>query len=148
MEASSDIQRQNVELTQRGFEAYNSGSYEAVIELLDPEVDLLADHELLNSGSFTGRDGFRRWSAEWLEAWDEFSIEANAVETIGEHFVLVDAHQVARGAGSGIPVEMDVFWAFEVSDGMLVRMHLYASRDRALGEIERWRSEREGRAPA
>src|SRR4029078_7442959 len=102
MEASSDAQRQNVELTRRGFDAYNAGEHEAVVALLHPDVDLLADHELLNSGSFTGHEGVRRWSAEWMEGWDEFSIEANTVETIGEHFVLVDAHQVARGAGSGI----------------------------------------------
>jgi ketosteroid isomerase-like protein len=148
MEASSDTQQRNIELTRRGFDAYNAGDYEAVIALLHPDVDLLADHELLNSGSFTGHDGFRRWSAEWLEAWDSFAIEANAVETIGEHFVLVDAHQIARGAGSGIPVEMDVFWAFEIEDGRLARMHLYASRERALETIEAWREEREARGDA
>ena len=38
--------------------------------------------------------------------------------------VLVDSHQVARGAGSGIEVEMDVFWLFEVADGKVRRMHL------------------------
>jgi ketosteroid isomerase-like protein len=144
MEASSEVQRQNVELTRRGFDAYNTGDYEAVIGMLHPDVDLLADHELLNSGSFTGHDGFMRWSAEWLEAWDDFRVDANAITTFGDHWVLVDSHQVARGAGSGIPVEMDVFWALEALDGKLSRMHLFASRDRALETIEGWRAEREG----
>jgi ketosteroid isomerase-like protein len=143
MEASSDIRERNIELTRRGFEAYNSGDYEAVIALLHPDVELRADHELLNSGSFTGHDGFMQWSAEWLEAWEEFSVDANAVEMIGDHFILVDSHQVARGAGSGIDVEMDVFWALEAEAGKLRRMHIYATRERALDAIRGWGEERE-----
>jgi ketosteroid isomerase-like protein len=142
MEASSDTQQRNVELTRRGFEAYNSGDYEAVIDLLDPDVELHADHELLNSGDYKGHEGFMEWSAEWLEAWDEFRVDANVVETFGDHSILVDSHQLARGAGSGIDVEMDVFWALEAEDGKLRRMHIYATRERALEAIEAWRAER------
>jgi ketosteroid isomerase-like protein len=148
MEASSDTQRRNVDLTRRGFEAYNSGDYEAVVTLLHPDVELQADHELLNSGSYTGHDGFMQWSAEWLEAWEEFRVDANKVETIGDHCILVDSHQVARGAGSGIPVEMDVFWALEAEHGKLSRMHIYATRERALEAIEAWRAERESAGAA
>jgi ketosteroid isomerase-like protein len=143
MEASNDAQQRNVELTRQGFDAYNSGSYEEVISLLHADVELHADHELLNSGYFHGHDGFMQWSAEWLEAWDEFRVDANVVETVGDHCILVDSHQVARGAGSGIPVEMDVFWALEAEGGKLRRMHIYASRDRALEAIARWRAERD-----
>jgi ketosteroid isomerase-like protein len=143
MEASSETQQRNVELTRRGFEAYNAGDFEGVVALLDPDVELYADDELLNGGSFRGHDGFMRWSAEWLEAWDEFRVDATVVQTLGDHCILVDSHQVARGAGSGIAVEMDVFWAFEVEDGKLRRMHIYPSRERALEAIERWRSERD-----
>ncbi len=148
MEASSDIRQRNIDLTRRGFDAYNSGDYESVIALLHPDVELGADHELLNSGTFTGHEGFMQWSAEWLEAWEEFRVDANVVKTIGDHFVLVDSHQVARGAGSGIDVEMDVFWAFETEGGKLRRMHLYASRERALKAIEGWSEAREARDDA
>jgi ketosteroid isomerase-like protein len=142
MEASSDIQRQNGELTRRGFDAYNTGDYEAVVELLHADVELHADHELLNSGSYEGPEGFMQWSAQWLEAWEDFRVDADSIATFGDNWVLVDSHQVARGAGSGIPVEMDVFWALEAVDGKLSRMYLFASRDRALEAIDSWRAER------
>ena len=144
MEASSETRQRNVELTRRGFDAYNSGDYETVIALLHVDVELHADHELLNSGYFRCHEGFMQWSAEWLEAWEEFRVDASVVKTIGDHCILVDSHQVARGAGSGIDVEMDVFWALEAEDGKLRRMHIYASRERALEAIERWRAERQG----
>jgi uncharacterized protein len=143
MEAGSDTRERNLELTRRGFDAYNSGDYETVLELLAADVELHADNELLNSGDYEGRDGFMQWSAQWLEAWEEFRVDTISVEAIGEHFVLVDAHQVATGAGSGIGVEMDIFWAFELRDGALGRMHLYAKRARALEAIARWSDERE-----
>jgi ketosteroid isomerase-like protein len=141
MEAINNIQQRNLELTRRGFEAYNAGDYEGVVALLHPDVELYADDELLNGGSFHGHDGFMQWSAEWLEAWDEFRIEARSIEALGENAILVDTHQIARGAGSGIDVEMDVYWAFEARDGKLRRMHLYAARESALDAIERWRGE-------
>ena len=142
MAGSSDIQERNVELTRRGFDAYNSGDYEALVALLHEDVELHADDELLNSGDFRGPEGLLQWSAEWEEAWEEFRVEARAVEPLGDHYVLVDSHQVARGAGSGIDVEMDVFWAFETEGGKVRRMHIYVSRDHAMDAIERWRGER------
>ena len=143
MEASSEIEQRNIELTRRGFAAYNSGDYDSFLELLHPDVELHADHDLLNSGDFRGREGVMQWSAEWLEAWEDFSVDATSIETLGEYFVLADSHQVARGAGSGIDVEMDVFWALEAEEGAVRRMHIYASRDAALDAIGRWRAERE-----
>lgn len=143
MEASR--QQRNVEVTRLGFEAYNAGDYEALARLLHPEVELHSDNELINGGDYRGHEGFMQWNSEWTEAWEEFKIEPRSLETFGGHVILVDTHQVARGAGSGIDVEMDVYWLFEVADDQVVRMHLYATRDRALATIERWDAEREAR---
>jgi ketosteroid isomerase-like protein len=145
MEASS--QQRNIEVTRLGFEAYNAGDYDALIALLHPDVELHSDNELINGGDYRGHDGFMHWNAEWTEAWEEFTIEPRALETFGGHVILADTHQVARGVGSGIDVEMDVYWAFEVADDRVVRMHLYANRERALAAIESWEAERDAPAP-
>jgi ketosteroid isomerase-like protein len=141
MDATSEIQQRNVELTRVGFEAYDAGDYGTLTELLDPDVEVHADSELINGGDFHGHQGFMRWNAQWTEAWGEFRNEPRSVEAVGERFILADVHQVARGAGSGVDVEMDVCWAIEVEDGKVRRMHIYVSRDRAVSAIERWRAE-------
>jgi ketosteroid isomerase-like protein len=146
--ASSDTQQRNVELTRLGFEAYNAGDYEALVKLLDPDVELHSDNELINGGDYRGHEGFMRWNAEWIEVWEEFTIEPRSLETFGGHVILADTHQVARGAGSGVDVEMNVYWVFELAEDQVVRMHLYASRERALAAIDRWRSERESGSAA
>ena len=141
MDAIREIQKRNVELTRAGFEAYDAGDYGTLTELLDPDVEVHADSELINGGDFHGHQGFMHWNAQWTEAWGEFRNEPRSVEAVGERFILADVHQVARGAGSGVNVEMDVCWAIEVVDGHVRRMHIYVSRDRAVSAIERWRTE-------
>ena len=143
MEASSE--HRNIEATRLGFEAYNAGDYEALAGLLHPDVELHSDNELINGGDYRGHEGFMRWNAEWTEVWEEFTIEPRSLETFARDVILADTHQVARGAGSGVDVEMDVYWVFELADGQVVRMHLYATRERALAAIERWGMEREAR---
>jgi ketosteroid isomerase-like protein len=143
MEAISEAQRRNIERAGRGFDAYNSRDYEALGRLLHPDVELHADDELLNGGDYRGHEGFMRWNAEWTEAWEEFTIEPRSVEALGDLWVLADVHQVARGAGSGVAVEMDVFWAFEIEADLVTRMHLFPVRERAVAAIERWRAARD-----
>ena len=141
MDATSGIKKRNVELTRVGFEAYDAGDYETLTELLDPDVEVHADTELINGGDFHGHQGFMRWNAQWIDAWGEFRNELRSVEALGERFILAEVHQVARGAGSGVDVEMDVCWAIEVIGGQVRRMHIYVRRDRAISAIERWRAE-------
>jgi ketosteroid isomerase-like protein len=143
MEATSEIQKRNVELTRVGFEAYDAGDYGTLTELLNPDVEVHADSELINGGDFQGHQGFMRWNAQWIDAWGEFRNELRSVEAVGERFILAEVHQVARGAGSGVDVEMDVCWAIEVVGGQVRRMHIYVTRDRAISAIERWRAGRQ-----
>ena len=135
----SDLAERNAELARQGFEAYNSGDTEAVARLMSPDVEVHASPGLVNSGDYQGPDGYEQWNAQWTEAWDQFRVEPTAVQSVGDRHVLVEAHQVAKGAGSGIDVEMDVFWAFELDGEQVSRMHLYASREEAIDVIEGWK---------
>jgi ketosteroid isomerase-like protein len=138
----NDVVERNVELTRRGFEAYNARDFDALGALLDPDVELHASASVLNGGDYRGREGFLQWNAEWDEAWEGFVAEPAEIEPMGEHALLVRTHQVATGAGSGVDVEMTVFWALEVVGGLVTKMHLYPDREEALAAIERWGRER------
>jgi ketosteroid isomerase-like protein len=142
MSEPSERQRRNVERVRSRFDAYNRGDLEYLLTTLHPEVEVHSDPGLLNAGTFHGQQGFVDWVTQWNEAWMDFHIELLRVEPVGEEYVLVDAHQTGRGAGSGVPVEMDVFWAFEADGDLTRRAHLYATREQAVAAIERWRGER------
>ena len=59
------------------------------------------------------------------------------IEPVGEHHVVVSCIQSARGKSSGIPVEMDAIYMFEMWDGRARRFHLYDTREEALAEAQR-----------
>jgi ketosteroid isomerase-like protein len=137
----SERQRRNVELAQAAFAAYNTGDIDSLLAGFDPELELHAAPGLVNAGTYRGRRGFVDWVTQWNEAWEEFRVEPLRVEPIGERHVLVDLRQTGHGAGSGVVVEMDVFWAFETNDDVTTRAHLYPRREEAVAAIESWRAE-------
>jgi ketosteroid isomerase-like protein len=120
-----------------GFEAFNRGDVEAILALADPEVEVYMPAEMPNGGTFHGHDGYLKWVSAWLEAWDEFSVEVIEHEPVGERHVVTPVRQRAVGRGSGIPVEMDVWFVNDVVDGKFVALHLYPTREDALAAIER-----------
>jgi ketosteroid isomerase-like protein len=134
----------SIELVRGGFEAFTVGDLQAVLALLHDDVEVHAAPGLVNAGTHRGHQGYLTWVTEWLEAWESFEAEPTRVEPIGDRHVLVDVRQTARGAGSGVEVEMIAFWAFEVANESVTRMHLYPEREQAVAAIERWRQESAG----
>jgi ketosteroid isomerase-like protein len=122
----------NIALAREGFDAFARGDLEAILEFVDPEVEVFVPIELPGAGTQHGHEGFLRWMAEWLEAWEEFEIEPREFEPVGARHVVVPIHQRGRGRGSGIEVETDLAYMFEIVDGHARRVHLYPSAEDAL----------------
>ncbi len=122
---------QNVELARRAIDAFQAGDVESFLALMDPDVEVFSDPELPNSGTFRGHEGYMRWTMEWLDAWDDFRIEAQEFEPVGDRHVLIAVLQRGRGKGSGVEVEMRAWYMAEFRDGAAVRMHLYSTREQA-----------------
>jgi ketosteroid isomerase-like protein len=122
----------NVELTRQGFEAFNRGELETVVEFLHPDVEIHASGDVGEPGTYHGRDGFVQWNRVWMDAWDEFQVELEDIEEVDEHNILVHVHQSGRGRGSGLEVSQRIIYLFTVRDGLASRLHLYGSREEAL----------------
>ena len=50
--------------------------------------------------------------------------------------MVCDAHQSARGAASGVKVEMELGYMFELRRGVVVRLHILDDRDTAIAAAE------------
>jgi uncharacterized protein len=134
----------NAELIRVGFEAFEAGEIDTVLDFLDDDVEIHTAPGLMNSGTYRGRDGYIAWLSEWLEAWEDFQAEAREVEPVGDHHVLVLVNQSGRGVGSGVPVETAFHWAIELGDEGITRIHIYGDRALALAAIRRWQSDESG----
>jgi len=137
MSGDGDRER-NLALLEEAIQAYNRGDLSFAVARAGDDIEVFAHHELLNTGTYQGRQAFEAWMREWQEAWSELTLDVRGVETIGDNHILVDVLQHGVGAGSGAPVDMDLFQVIEVREGEIKRFHLYPNRETALAALESW----------
>jgi ketosteroid isomerase-like protein len=135
--ASSD---QRERIARAGFEAFEAGDTDGVVQLLSEDVEIFSSPELANPGAFHGREGYMTWIGPWVDAWGQIDMEISQLTLVGERHVVAEVHQVGHGR-EGIEVSMDVAFLFEVGgDGLIAYLALIPSGEQAL-ELAR---EREG----
>jgi ketosteroid isomerase-like protein len=132
----SSAQETNVEVAVEAFRRWMGGDVDGTLEILDPEIEIYVPAELANTGTYRGHEAFLKWTSDWNEAWTNYEMSVKDIGPLGERHVISSVHQRAEGAGSGIPVAMDLTWLTEVRDGKVVALHLYATEDdaRRVGE--------------
>ena len=131
-------EEQRIRDVEEGIAAFTRGDSEAVLALFSDDIEIFASQGLGNSGSYRGHAGYQEWLAQWLEAWDGFNMEPRRIEAVGRRHVITETHQTARGRGSGVPVEQQMIYMFDVVEGKVVAMHLYPQWEQAL-EVARAR---------
>lgn len=117
-------------------EAFNRGDVEAILAMLDRDVEVFSHADTGNEGRYRGHDGYLLWLESWLEAWDEFRIEVREVEPVDDETVLAITDQAGRGQGSGVVVTRGgITFAFTIREGLVTRIGLYLDRETALGDL-------------
>jgi ketosteroid isomerase-like protein len=123
------------ELVRSGFEAFNRRDLTDLVTRLHEGVESYVASPLANAGTWHGPQGF----VEMVVAWNEaFSKQTNTVLSMrhpDESHVIAEVHQAGVGAGSGVQVEMTIFYLFEIRDDKLLRVHLYPDIESALAAV-------------
>lgn len=125
----------NERLIREGMEAFNRGDMSAVVEIFDERLESRVGPGLANSGTWRGREGFAEMITTWGEAFESQQNTIIRFTHPDEHHVIVEVHQAAVGAVSGVPVEMTLFYLFEIRDGRGVRLHMYPDHGSALAAV-------------
>jgi ketosteroid isomerase-like protein len=104
-----------IAVLQRFHDAFNRGDFEAAIQLVRP------DFELVRAGGMSSVKGIAA-AREWLEpdAIEEQRIEPLDFRVKGDK-VFERAHTTGRGAGSGIEIDAVVFAVWTLDDHGLVK---------------------------
>jgi ketosteroid isomerase-like protein len=100
-----------------------------VFELLDPEVEW---DWVFSPETFRGREQLVRALADWLEAVEAWRIVVEELVDGGGDQVVAVLRVLARGKGSGAPVDQRLFTAFTLRDRKIVRIDDYIERAQAL----------------
>jgi len=124
---------QDLKVVRALWDAWDRREMPAMFELYDPEVTWdMRRSDVADMGVFHGHRGVRQFFTEWFESFDEYYAHAEDFVDAGDH-VVVQVRQGGRGKGSGVNVEMPVYWQSHfVRGGKVVRVEIHRDRDEAL----------------
>jgi ketosteroid isomerase-like protein len=124
------MSRENVELVRRMYEAYLGGNAEVALAYFHPEVEV--DFSVrVDAARGKGRDELARIVASWIGTWDGYLEEIDEIRDLGDT-VCVVATQRGRGKGSGVELANQFASLYEIRDGLITRITMYAGLDEAL----------------
>jgi hypothetical protein len=123
-------------LAQGGMDAFNDRDLPRMLALLSDGVEVYASPELVNSGHYSGHDGFVSWIGAWLEAWERVTADVIAHTPVGERHVVTSVHQEGLGRG-GIEVSMDLAFLFDVNEqGLCTFLAMVPTAEEAVAMAE------------
>ena len=111
---------QLIERLRRTYELFNAEDFDAAIEMAHPDIVFARPG---GQSDLRGEDALRAWMEP--DAFESQLIEPQEFEVAGNR-VLVRQHATARGAVSGIEVEIEswTLWTFD-NDGKVTRMEFF-----------------------
>ena len=139
---------QNADLLRPIYEEWGQGNWRPTFDVYDPHMEWGWSSEFLGlAGVFEDhRDPNPRLLA-WLTEWEEWRAEAEEYLEFGE-YVIVLASYHGRGKESGAPISQEGAHVFKLRDGKVVRLEIFASRERAIESVQAALGEEQPRASA
>jgi uncharacterized protein len=126
------MSQENVELVRGGFDAFQEGDLSGMLDLMaDDLVTYRADPD---GATYHGKEGFLDATADWTEDFSEWSVIPEEFIDAGDR-VLVHVRQMARGEASGIPIEGDFWFVFEMRGKRVAKWSFYIRRGEALEAV-------------
>ena len=101
------MSQETVELALQAFDAVNRRHLDALLALIDDEVEIVTRIAAMEGG-LHGHDGMRRWWENMFTAFPDYYFEVVDVRDLGD-VTLASLRAVGHGAGSDVPFE-DLLW--------------------------------------
>jgi ketosteroid isomerase-like protein len=118
----------NVELVESAWEAFGRRDIDGATDIAGPNSEITAPESLPWGGTYRGQDGFKEFTQNLFEHFDEFSAKAEKVLSADDDHVVVVA-QVTAKTKSGNDFQGRVVWLYRLRDGKIVQAE--ASTDTA-----------------
>jgi ketosteroid isomerase-like protein len=121
----------NADVLRRVVEATGRHDYQAILDDLDPAVEI-DDTDIPES---TGADSFLEWLARWDRAWASWHVEAVKVREAGNDRAIALFKMVAKGRGSGVELTRPDAVVASFREGKVVKLGYYSDQAVALEAV-------------
>ena len=125
---------ENVEIVRRGFEAGNRRDVEALIEVLDPEVEWHSALLMSLEGEaavYRGHQGIRTFFRDLDGLFDKLHAEYPEIRDLGDRVVAIGRIST-RGKGSGAETESPIGTVIDLKNGKATQVRTYLDPKEAL----------------
>src|SRR5689334_2532475 len=118
-----------------GYAAFNHGGIEAILESLDPKINVHERQTMPDRATYHGRAGVQQLFSTMIEAFDDLQYEVEEIIERGD-FQVVVLRQIVRGRGSGITMGAETVHLWEMHDGRPVGLTIFGTRQQALASLD------------
>jgi ketosteroid isomerase-like protein len=126
------MSQENLEIVRSGYERFAAtGEFGDDIATADFVWDMSNFHGWPEQQVYEGAEGARTFLREWVDAWDEWALEIDALHDAGDK-VVAFLRQHGRSKAAGMPVEMVFAQVWTLRDGKEARMDMYSDPAEAL----------------
>src|SRR3954469_15270918 len=129
------------EFIRRGYARFNASEREppdeeefASLDIYHPDSVYVNDANDPDPGLHRGIKAVRQQIRRWVEAYPDLQVEPLEIQTSGDR-AFVWVRFSGHGAGSGVPIEMEMAHVNTVEDGKLRRVEEYQERGDGLKAV-------------
>jgi len=124
---------ENVETVRQGFEDFNRGDVEDVVEMCDRAIEWFPPSQLPGGGAYHGHEGVRAAVGVMLELFGSLQAKPERLIDAGDRVVVLFRW---HGHGKGSGLSLDHFGAqaavFTMRDGKVIRVEWYLDKSKDL----------------
>ncbi len=127
------MSRENVEVVKVAYEAFARGGLDRFMEHFTDDVDYRSiEGAPDDSGPIHGKDALRAWFQDWIDMFDEFTMEMVELIDAGEDTVVAFERFGGRAKRSRVKTEQIIGDVFTIRAGKIARGREYATPEQAL----------------
>jgi ketosteroid isomerase-like protein len=128
------MSQENVEVVRRAFATFNARAVDDLVGLSDPDSEWLPFRAQLEGMVYRGHAGIRQFVRDMDDDWEAFRIDPVEFHDRDDRIVVI-GHVQALGRTSGVDVDSEAGFLFELRAGLIMRVVSYSDPAAALEAV-------------
>jgi uncharacterized protein len=126
----------NADLIRPIYAEWGRGNWRSAFDVYHPQMEWGWSDEFPDlDGVFADTRDPNPRLRRWLSGWQGWRVQADDYLEIGDYVVVLATYR-GRGKGSGVELEQEGAHVFRVRGGKVVRLEIFASRQKALDSVQ------------
>jgi ketosteroid isomerase-like protein len=126
----------NADLIRPIYEEWGRGNWKPSFDVYHPQMEWGWSDEFPGlAGVYRDPSDPNRRLHTWLSEWEYWRAEPDEFLEIGNHVVVLATYH-GWGKGSGVEIKQEGAHVFELRDGKVIRLEIFANRERALESVQ------------